>query len=104
MEIPLLRSNFGPSRVYENYSSRSSSFTSPKYQTGLISGRLVDPEPDKHLLFQDREECLNLLTSLGFIINKEKSNLFPKQKITYIGRSFHFDRAVVTPTPDRIKK
>ena len=36
----------------------------------------------KHLLFQDREKCLNLLTSLGFIINKEKSNLFPKQKIT----------------------
>ena len=58
----------------------------------------------KHLLFQDREKCLNLLTSLGFIINKEKSNLFPKQKITYIGGSFHFDRAVVTPTPDRIKK
>ena len=56
------------------------------------------------LLFQDREKCLNLLTSLGFIINKEKSNLFPKQKITYIGGSFHFDCAVVTPTLARIKK
>ena len=56
MEIPLLRSNFGPSRVYENYSSRSSSSTSPKYQTGLISGRLVDPEPDKTSLISRSRE------------------------------------------------
>ena len=56
MEIPLLRSNFGPSRVYENYSSRSSSSTSPKYQTGLISGGLVDPEPDKTSLISRSRE------------------------------------------------
>ena len=55
-------------------------------------------------LLQDREKCLNLLISLGFIINKEKSELIPKQQITYIGGLFLFDQEIVTPTPDRIRK
>ena len=55
-------------------------------------------------LLQDREKCLNRLISLGFIINKEKSELIPKQQITYIGGLFLFDQEIVTPTPDRIKK
>ena len=58
----------------------------------------------KHLLCQDRERCLHLLASLGFIVNKEKSELVPKQEITYIGGLFLFNLGVVTPTPDRVKK
>ena len=103
MEMPLLRSNLGPSRVYENYSSRSSLSTSSKCQTGFISGRLVDREPDKTSLISRSREMSQFFYFLGFILNKEKSNLFPKQKITYIEGSFNFDSAVVTPPPDRIK-
>ncbi|MCG7876485.1 MAG: reverse transcriptase domain-containing protein [Candidatus Thiodiazotropha endolucinida] len=58
----------------------------------------------RRLLLQDRERCLNLLTSLGFIVNREKSDLVPKQEIVYIGGTFHFALRIVTPTPERIKK
>ena len=58
----------------------------------------------RSLLFQDRERCLNFLTSLGFLVNKEKSELVPKQDIVYIGGAFHFKLGIVTPTPERIKK
>ena len=39
----------------------------------------------RKFLVQDRQKCLNLLTSLGFIVNAEKSCLVLTQKITYIG-------------------
>ena len=58
----------------------------------------------KRLLVQDREKCLNLLVALGFIINKEKSELIPKQEIVYIGGAFHLKLGIVTPTPERLRK
>ena len=58
----------------------------------------------KRLLLQDREKCLNLLVALGFIINKEKSELIPKQEIVYIGGAFHLKLGIVTPTPERLRK
>ena len=55
-------------------------------------------------LLQDRAKCLNLLTSLGFIVNIEKSSLEPSQTITYIGGLFHLDKGLVFPTPERVQK
>ena len=55
-------------------------------------------------LLQDRAKCLNLLTSLGFIVNIEKSSLEPSQTITYIGGLFHLDQGLVFPTPERVQK
>jgi hypothetical protein len=43
---------------------------------------LVVNQNKQHLIL-DREKCLNLLVSLGFIINNQKSCLVPSQKITY---------------------
>ena len=62
------------------------------------------PNQLKRLLVQDREKCLNLLVALGFIINKEKSELIPKQEIVYIGGAFHLKLGIVTPTPERLRK
>ena len=56
---------------------------------------------DKNQLLQDRQKCLNLIVSLGFIINKEKSNLIPSQEITYLGGVFHLDKGLVFPTRER---
>lgn len=56
------------------------------------------------MLVQDRETCLDLLLSLGFIINKSKSVLIPTQCIVHIGGMFQMRQAIVTPTPERISK
>ena len=58
----------------------------------------------KALLLQDREKCLSLLSSLGFIVNTVKSTLRPTQKITYIGGLFRLDLGLVFPTPERESK
>lgn len=55
-------------------------------------------------LLKDRENMLNLLSRLGFLINSEKSNLEPSQEITYIGGRFRLDKGIVMPTPDRLVK
>ena len=59
---------------------------------------------NKKQLIQDREKCLNLIVSLGFIVNKEKSSLIPDQVVTYLGGVFHLDKGLIFPTKERIEK
>lgn len=58
----------------------------------------------KENFIQDREICLNLLVSLGFIINKMKSCLDPCQSNVYLGALFLFKQKyrVVLPSQDRM--
>ena len=53
-------------------------------------------------LLTDREKSLNLLKSLGFIINLQKSQLKPTQSITYIGAKFSLKEGIVCPTIERV--
>ncbi|VDI65918.1 Hypothetical predicted protein [Mytilus galloprovincialis] len=62
---------------------------------------IVDQQ--KSVLVKNRDTTITLLTSLGFIINTEKSDLIPTQTITYIGGLFRLDLGLVYPTPERIK-
>ena len=55
-------------------------------------------------LQKDRKKCINLLLSLGFIINVEKSNLEPSQAIVNLGTSFLLNVGLVKPTEERIQK
>ena len=55
-------------------------------------------------LQKDRKKCINLLLSLGFIINVEKSNLEPSQAIVYLGTSFLLNVGLVKPTEERMQK
>ena len=55
-------------------------------------------------LLQDRKLCLNLLVSLGFMINLEKSNLEPSQKLVYIGALFNLKQGLILPTDERFAK
>lgn len=48
----------------------------------------------KENFIQDREICLNLLVSLGFIINKMKSCLDPCQSNVYLGALFLFKQKI----------
>ena len=54
-----------------------------KHQISNISWWLVNGIQSKIRLIQDQQKCINLLVSLGFIINKEKSSLVPCQNVTY---------------------
>ena len=58
----------------------------------------------RRFLLENREAILSLLSRLGFLINKEKSNLVPTQDIIYIGGRFCLDKGIVMPTPERIVK
>jgi hypothetical protein len=53
---------------------------------------------NKRQLLSDRENCLNLLKSLGFLVNKEKSTLIPTQTLIYLGGLFHLDKGLVVRT------
>jgi hypothetical protein len=59
---------------------------------------------NKRLLLSDRRNCLNLLKSLGFLVNKEKSTLIPTQTLVYLGALFHLDKGLIYPIQDRIVK
>lgn len=53
-------------------------------------------------LLQNRVMLLNLLFRLGFMINKQKSNLVPRQLISYIGGQFNLKQGLVFPTEERL--
>ena len=46
----------------------------------------------KRFLLKNREIILSLFSRLGFLVNKEKSNLIPTQDIVYIGGRFCLDK------------
>ena len=58
----------------------------------------------RHQLLQDREKCLCLLTSLGILINLEKSNLNPAQTIIYLGALFNLHLGLIFPKEERHMK
>ncbi|CAC5356039.1 unnamed protein product [Mytilus coruscus] len=64
---------------------------------------LIINQQKAHLCL-DRAECLNLLVSLGFIVNKEKSKLVPSQKLIYLGAFFDLEKGLIFPTQERIDK
>ena len=57
----------------------------------------------RKLLWKNRLIVLSLLFRLGFIINKEKSNLLPSQDLTYIGGHFLLAEGLVFPTLERVQ-
>jgi hypothetical protein len=59
---------------------------------------------NKRQLLSDRGNCLNLMKSLGFLVNKEKSTLIPTQTLVYLGALFHLDKGLIYPIQDRIVK
>ncbi|KAK3097899.1 hypothetical protein FSP39_014269 [Pinctada imbricata] len=58
----------------------------------------------KQNLILDRNRCIDLLVSLGFIINLEKSALSPSQTVVYLGTLFQLKQGLVMPTNERITK
>jgi hypothetical protein len=58
----------------------------------------------KMLLLKDRYQILSLLFHLGFIINKEKSQLVPMQTLNYLGSYWDLKKGLVFPSMERLEK
>ena len=78
--------------------------TSETYDIVAYLDDLLILNQSKTDLQKDRKKCINLLLSLGFIINVEKSNLESSQAIVYIGTIFLLNVGLVKPTEERIQK
>ena len=57
----------------------------------------------RNMFPQNRKLVLNLLSRLGFMINRQKSQLEPAQPIVYTGGLFDLEKGMVMPTPDRVE-
>ena len=47
------------------------------------------------------QTVIDLTQSLGWIINREKSELKPTQVFSFVGYKYHLDSALVRPTQER---
>ena len=54
-------------------------------------------------LKEDTRKALEITTSLGWIVNYDKSSLSAAQKVTYLGAVIDFQRGLAFPTPGRIE-
>jgi len=70
----------------------------------IILFPIMESDLEGTKLLQDRQVCLSLFVSLGFLINTDKSSLVPSQVIYYLGRTFHLDKGLVCPTVERVEK
>ena len=62
--------------------------------------RLAQSEAE---LKEDTGKALEITTSLGWIVNYDKSSLSVAQKVTYLGAVIYFQRGLAFPTPGRIE-
>ena len=76
---------------------RTSSSQHSNYLDDLL---LKNPTPS--LLIQDRDALLSLLASLGWMVNREKSDLTPSQTFSHLGMLFQTDHNKVSLTQKRI--
>ena len=100
MEIPMFWSIDNTSGFFRGNFSNCSTLRAPNFRIASYLDNWLALNLLKRLLFQDREKCPNLLVALGFKLNKEKSELIPKQDFVYIEVAFHLKLGIITPTPE----
>ena len=78
------------------------------HRQGIFLHQYLDDWVIRHqsreVLERQRDYVLSLCESMGFMINPEKSELTPAQSFVFVGYQFHTDKAVVTPSQDRVQK
>ena len=103
-ESHVFQANISPLSFYENSISSCRVSQNPQHTISSVFRRLANSESIQKMLLQDQGKCLNLLISLGFVINKDKSSLESKQSITYLCAVFFFHKKKVVPPQDRLTK
>ena len=99
---------FGPSTAPRTYVKISSVVVAHLRKLGLRLSSYLDDwlilNKVQDLLLRDINTALNLLSQLGWIVNKEKSQLVPCQLVIYLGSQFDLQKGLVFPTQERINK
>jgi hypothetical protein len=49
------------------------------------------------------QQCLQVLTQVGFVVNQKKLDLNPSQALVFVGGRFHTDEGMVFLPEDRIR-
>ncbi|XP_071080626.1 uncharacterized protein [Haliotis cracherodii] len=81
-------------------------------QVARSKGRLCQPYLNDwllralshHMSQMATQEVLDILITLGWIVNLKKSDLTPVQNLTFLGANFNTERGIVSLTRDRFAK
>ena len=71
------------------------------YKNPPVPRRLVGEGKSYHLCHQHTQTLVRMCQDLGWLVNKEKSELEPKQVFNFVGYQFDLRSGRVRPTPDR---
>ena len=96
----LFRSRLGPSGIHQF--RRSCTPWISVYVAISTTGLVQSPSRDAVL--RDLRVVLNLCRELGIVVNPEKSNFIPLQRVLYLGTILDSRSFVASPSPDRIAR
>ena len=82
-------------RVYTPYDCHQDILKEKGDNSTSLSRRLAGSNQNRRRLLEHTQFILSLITSLGLIINYEKSDLVPAQVFTFIGMEFHTHTNIV---------
>ena len=71
------------------------------YKNPPVPRRLVDESHSHQTCLQHTQTLVALCRELGWLVNKEKSELDPKQVFNFVGYQFDQAEGKVRPTPER---
>ncbi len=60
--------------------------------------------PNRTLLAQQTSWLVDIIRRVGFILNVEKSQLVPTQRLIHIGVEYHLDLGLMFPPMDRVRR
>ena len=76
------------------------------HQQGMRSRTYLDdwlqPSISQSLSFQQQDQLLQTVLSLGFVPNWDKSELVPSQTFCFLGARFNLEKGMIGPSLDRI--
>ena len=81
--------------------SKTSSHVKRSKNTSVL-GRLGSQVKKRAIGIEDIQKLIQLLRSLGWIINLEKSELKPTQNLDFLGYKFSLKDAMVFPTQEKV--
>ena len=98
---PFWCSNSNP-RVYSDSEGGKTHSSSQEPQNASVSGRLASSATHKRTMSHRFPKLGKLVQELGWLINFQKSELVPTQKLNFLGYQFDLQRGLVFPTQKKL--
>ena len=91
-------------RVHSHCQRGQTHSSSQEPQNPSISVRLASSVTNKRSMSQDSEKLVQLVQELGWLINFQKSELIPTQKLVFLGYHFDLQKGLVFPTQKKLDR